>query len=276
MKEVKKKVDKLAGKIKNSIKKSYSSNVKSLKSRIKTLSKNQSLEFIAINRKITPGHVTKIASSIDLIGVVRSVIVATVSFITGKPIKIIVDGQHLFLAMIRCNVPVEYVEIEIRDMEHLVEVLAKLNASSKSWSMHDYMHVWSSLSEDYTKLIKYCNIYDFEASFTASILSGRGVYRGEGGSGITNALKKGKFKIVDEKFQVSILDDLTDVLKVIPRMDRKKNKYVCAEYVSFKRNCTEKYNHNIFIKNLAKNKDKFVLATQEQEQLADMFRVLAK
>jgi hypothetical protein len=77
-------------------------------------------------------------------------------------------------------------------------------------------------------------------------------------------------------FNISVLNDLTDILKIIPRMNRFENRYVCSEYVNFRRTSGSSYNHKSFLKNLAKDKQKFILATQEQEKLADMFRVLAK
>jgi hypothetical protein len=252
-------------------------NYKSLKSRIKALKPGETLSYLAgINRAIDPAQVTKLAESIDLMTLVRCIVVAKISFIDGKLRSYIVDGQHLFNAKLRNNIPIEYVEIEVKNLTELVERIAYLNASSKSWKLVDYILAWSSVNPDYKKLNQYFNIYDFELSVLASILSNNTLKSNEGGSSITKNIKKGNFKIVDEDFNVSILNDLTDILKIIPRMNRFENRYVCSEYVNFRRTSGCSYNHKTFIKNLDKNKQKFILATQEQEKLADMFRKLTK
>ena len=250
---------------------------KLLKDRIKLLKKGELLSYLAgINRPIDPSQVTTMSNSTDFMGLIRPIVVARISFITGKETSYIIDGQHLFNAMLRNDIPVEYVEIEVKDLTDLVEKIALLNASSKSWKLADYILAWSAVSEDYKKLNKYFNIYDFELSVLAGILSAGEVKSNVGGASITKAIKKGSFKIVDEEVQLSILDDLTDVLKVIPRMNRFENRYVCAEYVNFRRTTGCDYDHNEFMKNLEKNKQKFILATQEQQKLADMFRNLSK
>jgi hypothetical protein len=139
--------------------------------------------------------------------------------------------------------------------------------------MQDYVNSWASLEEDYIKLNRYFQIYDIELSIIAGILTNASV---TSGSGITKKIKTGEFKIQDEEKNVDILNGLTDILKIIPRLNRYENRYVCSEYVNFRRTAGSSYNHKSFLKNLNTNKQKFILATHEQEQLADMFRVLAK
>jgi hypothetical protein len=250
---------------------------KSLKEMLKTLKKGETLSYLAgINRPVDPAQVSKLAASLDHMGLIRPVVVARISFITGKETAYIIDGQHLFNAMLRNDIPVEYVEVEVKDLTDLVETIALLNASSKSWKLTDYILAWTAVSEDYKKLNKYFNIYDFELSILAAILSSAEVRSNAGGGSITKAIKRGSFKIVDEEIQLSILDDLTDILKVIPRMNRFENRYVCAEYVNFRRTTGCDYDHQKFMKSLENNKQKFILATQEQQKLADMFRNLIK
>jgi hypothetical protein len=56
-------------------------------------------------------------------------------------------------------------------------------------------------------------------------------------------------------------------------MNRMENKYLCREYVKFVRN-TSKYNHPKFLENLKKNKKEFILATQEDGKLVELFTKL--
>lgn len=230
---------------------------------------SKKLNYLAgINRPINPSQVTKLAESVKKIGIIRPIVIAQLSFITGKSEQYIIDGQHLFNALIRNNMDIPYVSVEIDNKYQLVETIALLNASSKNWSMVDYVTSWGSISEHYKKLLYYFNVYDFELCDIASILSEKARRH------IGRVIKKGEFEIVNEKDNVKILDYLTDVLDILPRMNRYENRYVCEEYISFIRT-TVNYNHKLFIQKLEKNKQKFILATQGGEKLSEMFKKLS-
>lgn len=220
-----------------------------------------------INRPIYPCQVTKLAVSIERMGVLRPVVVAEISFISGKKERYIIDGQHLFNALIRLDIPIPYVTIKIDDKKELVETIAMLNASSKTWSMQDYVTAWSSLKDDYIKLNHYFQVYDMEVNQVAAVLMGNTA----DGSNTCRIIKSGQFKIVNEDLNVEILNNITDMLKVIPRMNRVENRYVVREYVKFLRSA-KKYNHEKFLSKLSKNKKQFILATQEEGKLSDLFR----
>ena len=244
---------------------------KQILSGIKWLDKNTRKGFSllsGINRDINPSQVTTLADSINMMGVLRCVIVAKISFITGKAKWYIIDGQHLFHALIRNNMDIPYIVIEINDKKHLIETIAKLNATSKTWCLADYITAWGSLIPDYVKLNHYFQVYDVEISALASILSD-----GTGGSGsvISKRIKSGAFKVCNEKENVQVLDYLTDVLKIVPRMNRFENKYLCSEYVTFLRSA-KKYDHTKFLSYLSANKKQLIIATQEVGKLGDMFK----
>lgn len=244
--------------------------MKAVKFKISWLAKGSKTAFsylAGINRPINPAQVTKLAESINKMGIIRPVVIAEISFITGKKSKYIIDGQHLFNACLRNNIEIPYVIVPIADKKQLVETIALLNASSKNWTMADYVLAWSSLNPDYVKLNQYYNMYDFEMSIVADILSGSMSNNGRS----TGKLKSGEFKIVDESNNVKILSYLTDILKIVPRMNRYENRYLCTEYVRFLRSISN-YDHNLFIKKVQKNKTKFILATQENGKLVEMFK----
>jgi hypothetical protein len=240
--------------------------------KISTLKKDskQSFYYLAgINRAINPAQVTKLANSVNRMGIIRPVVAAEIAFIDGKKKTYIIDGQHLFNALIRNNMDIPYVTIDVKDKKELVEKIALLNASSKNWALTDYITAWSSLVPDYVKLNHYYQVYDFDMGVLSSILCNN---VSDGGN-ITRRIKCGEFKIVDEAKNVNILNNLTDILKVVPRMNRFENKYLCREYVKFVRG-TSKYNHPKFLENLKKNKKEFVLATQEDGKLVELFTKL--
>lgn len=220
-----------------------------------------------INRPIYPAQVTKLAQSINKMGVVRPIIIAELDFISGKKTKYIIDGQHLFNALIRNGMDIPYVTISIKDKHDLVETIAKLNASSKNWALVDYIMAWGSLIPDYVKLNHYFQVYDFDMGLLCAVLNDNST---DGGN-IIAKIKNGTFRIINEEENVKILNYLTDVLKMVPRMNRMENRYLCREYVKFCiKNCS-KYNHDKFMKNLEKNKETFVLATQEEGKLKELF-----
>jgi hypothetical protein len=230
----------------------------------------QSFYYLAgINRAINPAQVTKLAESVNRMGIIRPVVVAEIAFIDGKKKTYIIDGQHLFNALIRNNMDIPYVMITIKDKKELVEKIALLNASSKNWAIIDYISAWSSLSTDYVKLNHYFQVYDFDMGVLSSVLNNANV----DGSSLVRKIKAGEFRIMDEDKNVTILNHLTDVLKVVPRMNRFENRYLCREYIKFLRS-TSKYNHPKFLDNLKKNKKEFILATQEDGKLVELFTKL--
>lgn len=233
---------------------------------LKADSKTKGFSLLAgINRPVNPGHVTKIAKSVDKIGIIRPVVIARISFITGKLIPYVVDGQHLTHALIRNEMDIPYVEIEVIDEKDLVEKIALLNASSKSWTMVDYVTAWGAVHPDYVKLMKYYNTYDLDLSQVANIL-----YKGVatvGGADGSRAIKDGTFRVKDEADKINLLNNITDVLKKVPRMDRQSNRSFIYSYVNFYNGHQSKYNHVSFLNWLEKNKTKLLLVTQDTEQI---------
>lgn len=224
----------------------------------------------SINRAITPNHVTKINISHSLLGSLRAVICVEVDFINGKLTRYILDGQHLYNSLLRLGWDIPYVVVDVKNKRELIEAIAMLNASSKTWCTQDYVTAWSSLIEDYVKLNQYFDRYDMEILFIADVLSNGNI----SDKNISRKIKNGEFKILDEANNVKILDYVTSMLKVVPRMNRYENRYACQEYVKFLRgvrNYDDK-KHAKFITNLKKNKQKFILATQEEGKLSDLFR----
>lgn len=242
---------------------------------IKWLSLNGQIKFhylAGINRPINPSQVTKLAKSLERMGSLRPIVIAELSFITGKMERYIIDGQHSFNAHIRLGWEVPYVTIQVTDKQDLVEKIALLNASSKTWTMQDYVTAWSSLKPDYVKLNHYFQVYDLEISELAAILMGNS----RGGGNITRTLKSGEFAIVNEQKNVDILNYVTDMLKLVPRMNRFENRYAVKEYVKFLRSINLKeYDHQVFLTKLKRNKEKFILATQEEGKLSELFNKIS-
>ena len=247
---------------------------------IKTLKKDSTKGFsllAGVNREIIPSHVTKLCTSIEENDVIRPVLVADISFITGSPVSYIIDGQHLYHALLRMGKDIPYMILpnKIKDHADLANRLALLNNSSKSWSMKDYITVWSGVNKDYVSLNKYFNIYDIELSQLAEILMTGSCMANIGGSTvISKNIKKGEFKIENETHSIALLNYITDALKIVPRMDRLSNKLFIASYVTHM-NTASSYKHAQFLVNLKANKDKFKTLTHDPEEYRRLLKSIS-
>ena len=245
---------------------------------VKTLSIRGSKGFsilAGINRPILPSQVTKLSSSVEMMGVVRPVVVANIDFINGEPTNYIIDGQHLYHALMRLGWDIPYTEVKIKDSVDLAEHLALLNSSSKSWTMKDYITVWANVNKDYIKLNKYFNTYDIELSQLADILMNNTCSSFQGGNhAVSRSIKKGEFKIEDEKVAVEILNRLTDALKIVPRMDRVSNKFFISSFVTFTNSCPN-YDHDQYMASLRIHRDKFKVMTQDPDEFKKLLKSIS-
>lgn len=208
-------------------------------------SKQGFLLLDCLNREIKPHHVTKLATSVDKIGIIRPVVVAELNY-KGKKGMYIIDGQHLYFALLRLNMPIPYVTISISNDMELVEKLALLNNSSKSWTLIDYIQAWAFIQPSYKTLIKHFNVYDLELSIIATILNGRS-------ENILRTIKTGKFKVNNEEKSIALMEYTTDLLKLIPRLDRTSNRRLVNSYIMFVNDKYATYDHKKFMIYLKKN-----------------------
>lgn len=243
---------------------------------IKYLNPNSSKGFkllAGINREIIPSHVTKIAKSLDVFDMsVRSVVITTISFLDGKPTTYILDGQHLFTACLRLNCEIPYCEVEVKDLRDLIEKISLLNSSSKSWSLRDYINSWKNVNKNYIKLEEFYQRYDIELCQLSHILHNG--YAQPERKNISNVLKSGQLEVKNEKASIQMLDRVTDVLKIVPRMDRFSNIAFITAFSMF--TLTPGYNHSETLKYLKANKSKLMFVTQDPEEYSKFFYDISK
>jgi len=224
-----------------------------------------------INREVIVHQINKIAESIKKLGILRPVIVAELDFIDGVKRLYVIDGQHLMHALIRLGYDIPYIVIKIKDKQELVETIALLNSSSKSWCLNDYVTAWSSLKEDYIKLNRYADTYAIEVSMVAAILSGNTLVHG---SVTTKIIKNGTFAVKNEARAIKLLDFITDALNIVGRMNRYENRYFISEYVKYVKEEAGDYNHELFLKKLKKNKQDITHAIQSDGKLVEKFKTM--
>lgn len=228
--------------------------------------------LISLNRILRPGKVTVLAKAIEKMGVIRPIVAAEFTYL-GKKGLYIIDGQHLYHALLRNNMDFPYVEIKITDDMDLVETMATLNNTSKSWALVDYIQAWSYVNPNYKILMKHFNTYDLEILQIASILHSNKVLVMD--SSTSKAIKNGQFNVTNEEKCIKLFDCITDTLKIIPRMDRMSNKTFVSAYVDYY-NSTKKYDHHKFLEFLKKNIKKLQFVTADKDTLADYLKNNAK
>lgn len=236
---------------------------------VQILDKNSSKGFKfmeGINRDIKPAQVTLLAKSVNLQGIIRPVVVADLYF-NGLNGTYIIDGQHLFFALIRENLDIPYIKIKINNAEELVEKTALLNSTSKSWMLKDYVQIWSFIRPDYKKLSYYFNKYDFEMQTIASVLNNRNAATGTANT----IIKNGTFVVKNEEKAIKTLDYVTDVLKCVPRMDRMSNKFFVGAYVEFLTQAGSSYDHTKFCNYLKQNKQKLTFVNGDKDNIFSFF-----
>jgi len=153
--------------------------------------------FLDNNRILNPGHVQTMIESIRTMGVIRPVVCIETDVISGKKQRYITDGQHLFTGLVAEGLEIPYIILDVEDEIELVVKMAKMNNSSKSWTLLNYVNAFKPYLPDYQKLFKMRNTYNIEPLMLAAICT-RGTSAVVSGSRL---IKSGHFKITNPEAQ---------------------------------------------------------------------------
>lgn len=210
---------------------------------------NVGFKFLdGINRPIAPAHVTKLSDSLKSLGFLSPVIIFVMNIPKERLVgKYVGDGQHRFLAAIRNNMDIPYVEVHVSSVNQMVEYLALLNNTSKSWGLCDYVQAWSCINPEYKTLAHYHDVYDLELSCIAGILHESPTIFSS-----FNIIKDGSFKIKNLDRGVRYLDYVSDFIAALPKIERAFSRRIINAYHFFLLNNQDTYNHEKFINNLRK------------------------
>lgn len=170
--------------------------------------------ILPMNRAIDSKHVQKMITSIRKMGVIRCVIAVTTNIIEGIEKTYIIDGQHLATALEREGQPIPYIEVTVESEEDLIDQMAYLNNSSKSWDLMNYINAWKMIRPDYMKLFKWKNMYDIEVSMLACIATNMPSIRYG-----TQPIKNGTFAISNPKAE-DMCKAFNDIFLKIGMADR--------------------------------------------------------
>ena len=229
---------------------------------LKWLKAHQGLALLAgVNRPIIPTHVIKVCTSIRMYGMLRPVIVVETTLFTGKTERYIIDGQHAYNACLSLGREIPLVIIpNLNTIEEIIACIAHFNASSKSWSMADYVHAWSSVREDYRQLNQLYEQFDldFDTIMTAAT-------EADGGSHVAK-LKRGEFVVADYDKAHLICQQISDVFQVIPRLDRFSNRTLTRACASlFKQETYSAAKHAKMLAYMVKHSEQLKFVTSDSD-----------
>ena len=203
--------------------------------KIKHTTTYSTFSVLPMNRGIDSKHVQKMITSLRLQGCLRVVICCKTNIIEGELKTYIIDGQHIATALEREGQPIPYIEIEIKSEEELIEKMAYLNNSSKSWDLMNYINAWKMIRPDYMKLFKWKNMYDIEITMLAAIGVNSSSFKFS-----TGTIKTGEFKITNPLSE-DMCKAFNDIFLKIGKSDRAvKFQFLNAFLQAY----NPKYDHN--------------------------------
>ena len=211
--------------------------------KIKHTTNYSTFSILPMNRGVDSKHVQKMITSIRKMGVLRCVITTTTNIIEGVNKTYIIDGQHLATALEREEQPIPYIDIEIKSEEELIQKMAYLNNSSKSWDLMNYINAWKMIRPDYMKLFKWKNMYDIEVSMLTAIGVNNYAMKGN-----TQTLKTGQFQITNPKAE-EMCKQFNDIFLKIGVADR----YVKFNFLNAFLQAGASYNHQKVLANIDKH-----------------------
>ena len=211
--------------------------------KIKHTMNYSTFSVLPMNRGIDSKHVQKMITSIRKMGVLRCVIACYTNIIEGEWKTYIIDGQHLATALEREDRMIPYLEIEVESEEDLIEKMAYLNNSSKSWDLMNYVNAWKMIRPDYMKLFKWKNMYDIEVTMLAMIgVNSPALKHG------TSIIKTGNFTITNPNAE-AMCKAFNDIFLKIGMSDRA----VKFQFLTAFMQAYGNYNHARVMANLDKH-----------------------
>lgn len=220
-----------------------------MKLSIKHTDSYKKFSILPMNREIRSKHVEELVDSIRNMGIIRPVVACQTNVIEGEDKLYIVDGQHLATALEREGMAIPYTTIEVENEQELIHKMGKLNNSSKSWVLIDYVNAYKFCNNEYRKLLKFKNLYNLEIMMAATLC--RNEYSIASSSQV---IKSGDFEVSNPKAE-QMCKDFSDIFLKLTTVDRSvKFSFLNAFIQSY-----DKISQDEVIDNLDKNLKKIKL-----------------
>lgn len=209
------------------------------------------LQFTQKNRPINMDLVNRLKASVLRHGVLRLVIVVWDSI---KQRYLIVDGQHLTVALKQLNRNIECVIVDCETEEEMVQLMIDLNNISKSWTLENYIHSWAESGvKSYKQLRVATQLSDVQLTVAMQ------AYTQQSRAKATKMVKEGKFEIVNKQRGDELIEYVSECSAILPNT-RQMNEALIKLMLKI-----EFYNHKHMIKRIKAVVKTFVFSTKEGE-----------
>ena len=197
------------------------------------------------NRDIIPSHVKNLEVSFSE-NQLEVPIVANELYLIG-------DGQNRFEACKNLGLPVYYMIIPgltLKDIQ-------RLNSNTKTWSWQEHMESCCKLKmEDYITYRDFFNSYKIQHTECMQLVSGNTSLRG-GTKTMARAFNDGQFKVGDLDKAVDYANKITELGRYYDGFTRKSFVRAIIHLLENKNPSLSKYEHNVFVKRLARKSQMF-------------------
>lgn len=114
----------------------------------------EEFNYLPFNRNRNKRHITEIRASTRIHGQLTFITVVETDCIDGVMKKWIVDGQHRYEAYKSEGLPIIYVLAKASTKLELIQLIARLNSTSKGWTSDNYLEAWAYFNEHDYDLVK--------------------------------------------------------------------------------------------------------------------------
>lgn len=203
----------------------------------------EEFHFLKFNRHTSNAHVINLVESIKMFGYLQFIIVIETDIIDGIMKKWIVDGQHRFKGCRAEGMPILYTTVRgITSKYELVRLIAKLNSTSKSWNIGNYVDAWESINiGEYKGLKERYKKTGLSYTFLISIYESMN-------------RKDAVLKFMDGKFQINNpqAEKQIDWIVQIQKAYLPKSRDLCNGVYEVIKKLADQYDQNRMMKGLAK------------------------
>lgn len=220
--------------------------------------------FLEFNRKIVWSHVNELRLSILENGILSYPVMIYTNCVDGEWKYWIVDGQHRFEAFKKLGLPIYFTLYRKSTPEpitlyDLVKLIARLNNTSRRWSIHQYLRAWKSIKVDEYEIIS--RVHE-ETKLPINILLQ--AYSGKNRRRATALFMDGEYKMLDRENGDKYIDYLQSIKPFISR-----GTAIQSALLDLFRQ-TPDYNNEIMKSKLIEIKDSWVFPEVQDEILLDL------
>jgi hypothetical protein len=173
--------------------------IKLTKTEVTYLLKKENL--LPFNRKITQKHAMSILESISAYGVLKLPVVARLGY--KNNILAIADGQHTITGIetiMRKKDVIECIVVDCKTKKEVVDLIARLNTTAKSWGNQDFLDAWIKFGADNEHYSKYELIHNRLEQSKISLANILSIFVKKDGS-----FKKGNINFVDNPVHANLV-----------------------------------------------------------------------